>query len=60
MKKGSNIYIAIVNKDYQADMTLDIEFTGKAMKFDSMGYKAEAQSGRTTLSPGNIIVYQIN
>ena len=60
VKKGSNIYIAIVNKDYQADMTLDIEFTGKAMKFDSMGYKAEAQSGRTTLSPGNIIVYQIN
>jgi hypothetical protein len=59
VKKGSNIYIAIVNKDYQADMTLDIEFTGKAMKFDSMGYKAEAQSGRTTLSPGNIIVYQI-
>ena len=58
--KGSNTYIAIVNKDYQADMTLDIEFTGKAMKFDSMGYKAEAQSGRTTLSPGNIIVYQIN
>lgn len=58
--KGSNTYIAIVNKDYQADMTLDIEFTGKAMKFDNMGFKAEAQSGRTTLSPGNIIVYQIN
>ena len=30
------------------------------MKFDNMGYKAEAQSGRVTLSPGNIIVYQIN
>jgi hypothetical protein len=58
--KGSNTYIAIVNKDYQADMTLDIEFTGKAMKFDNMGYKAEAQSERVTLSPGNIIVYQIN
>jgi hypothetical protein len=58
--KGSNTYIAIVNKDYQADMTLDIEFTGKAMKFDNMGYKAETQSERVTLSPGNIIVYQIN
>lgn len=58
--KGSNTYIAIVNKDYQADMTLDIEFSGKAMKFDNMGYKAEAQSERVTLSPGNIIVYQIN
>ena len=58
--KGSKTYIAIVNKDYQADMTLDIEFTGKAMKFDNMGYKAEAQSERVTLSPGNIIVYQIN
>lgn len=58
--KDSNTYIAIVNKDYQADMTLDIEFSGKAMKFDNMGYKAEAQSERVTLSPGNIIVYQIN
>ena len=57
--KGKDTYIAIVNKDYKADMTLDIEFSRKAMKYDSMGYKSQAVSGRDVVSPGNIVVYQI-
>ena len=58
--KNGNTYIAIVNKDYKNDMTLEIEFSGKATKYDSMGYKTDGVSGSSVLSPGNIVIYQIH
>lgn len=58
--KDGKTYIAIVNKDYKNDMTLDIAFTGKATKIDNMGFKGEAKSERLIVSPGNIIIYQMN
>lgn len=58
--KDGNTYIAIVNKDYKKDMTLDIAFDRKVTKIDNMGYKAKAESETIALSPGNIIIYQIH
>lgn len=58
--KEGKTYIAIVNKDYKNDMTLDIAFADKATKIDNMGFKGEAKSEIVTVSPGNIIIYQIH
>ena len=40
-------------------MTLDIAFTGEAWRIDKEGYKATAKSGRFTVAPGDIIMFQI-
>ena len=58
--KDGNTYIAIVNKDYKKDMILEIAFSRKVTKIDNMGYKAQAGSETVTVSPGNIIIYQIH
>lgn len=58
--KDGNRYIAIVNKDYKSSMDLEIEFSSKATLYDNMGYKTAAVSGKTTVSPGNIVIYQIH
>ena len=57
--KDGNTYIAIVNRDYKAQMTLEISFSSKAMKIDKQGNKAEAVSGSTVVQPGDIVLYQI-
>ena len=58
--KDGNTYIAIVNKDYKKDMILEIAFSRKVTKIDNMGYKAQTGSETVTVSPGNIIIYQIH
>ena len=58
--KDGKTYISIVNKDFNRDMTLDIAFSRKVTKIDNMGYKAQAQSESITVSPGNIVIYQIH
>ena len=58
--KEGRTYVAIVNKDFNRDMTLDIAFNRKVTKIDNMGYKAQAQSENITVSPGNIVIYQIH
>ena len=58
--KDGRTYVAIVNKDFNRDMTLDIAFNRKVTKIDNMGYKAQAQSENITVSPGNIVIYQIH
>ncbi len=58
--KDNEVYIAIVNKDYQNKMTLDIAFTGAATAYDNEGYKSEAQSGSYTMDPGDIIIFQVH
>ena len=58
--KDGRTYVAIVNKDFNKDMTLDIAFNRKVTKIDNMGYKAQAQSENITVSPGNIVIYQIH
>lgn len=57
--KDNEVYIAIVNKDYQNKMTLDIAFTSAATAYDNEGYKSEAESGSYTMDPGDIIIFQI-
>ncbi len=57
--KDGITYVAIVNKDYKEAMTLEIAFSGKAMKFDKAGNKATAESGSQTVDPGDIVLYQI-
>ena len=57
--KDGKTYIAVVNKDYKADMTLDIAFTGEAWRIDKEGYKTAAKSGSFSVAPGDIIMFQI-
>lgn len=57
--KDGITYVAIVNKDYKASMTMEIAFSGKAMKFDKAGNKAAAESGSLTVDPGDMVLYQI-
>lgn len=57
--KEGKTYIAVVNKDYKADMTLDIAFTGEAWRIDKEGYKTAAKSGCFSVAPGDIIMFQI-
>ena len=59
VRKDDKAYIAIVNKDYKADMTLDIAFTGETWQIDKEGYKAAAESGRFTVAPGDIVLFQV-
>ena len=60
VEKDGDVYIAIVNKDYRNDMTLDIAFSAKATFIDNEGYKAEAKSGVYNVSPGDIVIFQIH
>ena len=57
--KDSNTYIAIVNKDYKADMTLNIVFSSEAWRIDKEGYKTKAESGSYKVAPGDIILFKI-
>lgn len=57
--KDGKIYIAVVNKDYKADMTLDIAFSGQAWQVDKQGYKSAAKSGQMSVAPGDIVLFQI-
>ncbi len=59
VRKDGRTYIAVVNKDYKADMTLDVAFTGEAWQIDKEGYKAAARSGRFTVAPGDIVLFQV-
>ena len=59
MVKDGKTYIAVVNKDYKVDMTLDIAFTGEAWRIDKEGYKTAAKSGCFSVAPGDIIMFQI-
>lgn len=53
-------YLALVNKDYKANMSLDISFSGDVRQLDKEGYHAPAASGSYTVSPGDIILFQLN
>lgn len=57
--KDGNTYIAIVNKDYKANMALDIVFSAKAWRIDKEGYKTEAKSGSYEVGPGDIMLFLI-
>lgn len=57
--KDGKVYIAVVNKDYQKPMSLDISFSSRAVQIDHNGYKAEAVPGRHTVGAGDIIMFQI-
>ena len=57
--KDGNTYIAIVNRDYRARMTLDISFSSRAMRIDKQGNMAEAVSGSIVVEPGDIVLYRI-
>lgn len=59
VEKDGNRYIAVVNKDYRNDMTLDISFSTGATFIDNEGYRAEAKSGSYSVSPGDIVIFQI-
>lgn len=56
---GSKIYIAIVNKDYVKSMDMDISFSGNSWKIDKDGLKATAKSGKYTIGPGDIALFQV-
>ncbi len=58
--KDGKVYIAVVNKDYRNNMTLEIAFSTGATFIDNEGYKAEAKSGTYTVSPGDIVIFQID
>lgn len=59
VRKDGKAYIAIVNKDYKADMTLDVAFTGETWQIDKEGCRAEAKSGRFTVAPGDMVLFQV-
>ncbi len=59
VEKNGKKYLAIVNKDYKNKMTLNIEFTGSAWKYDKNGLKGAASSGKSFIDPGDIVVYQL-
>ncbi|MBQ8837830.1 MAG: beta-galactosidase [Bacteroidales bacterium] len=53
-------YLALVNKDYQNEMSLDIDFSNSVRQLDKEGYYAQASSGNYTVGPGDIILFQLN
>ncbi|MGN0190764.1 MAG: hypothetical protein ACI39U_03840 [Candidatus Cryptobacteroides sp.] len=57
--KESNIFIAIVNKDYVNSVDMDISFSSKTWKIDKDGLKAAAESGKYTVGPGDIALFQV-
>lgn len=57
--KDGKTYIAVVNKDYKADMNLSVSFSSAAWKIDKEGYRAEAKSGEYTVEPGDLVLFQI-
>lgn len=53
-------YLAIVNRDYQDDMDLDIVFDGEVRKLDKEGKYAPVSEGNYVVGPGDIVLFQLN
>ena len=60
VEKDGKTYIAIVNRDYQNEQTVSMEFTKDYVRYDNCGYKMTALSdGKITMQPGDIAVFEI-
>ena len=60
VEKDGKTYVAIVNKDYQKEQTVRIEFTKEYVRYDNCGYKMSALSdGSITMEPADIAIFEI-
>ena len=61
VEKDGCTYIAIVNKDYENDMQLEISFDRKVKRLDKFGYilAESTYSGPFAVAPGDIVLFQI-
>lgn len=61
VENGGKTYIAIVNKDYQAEQSVKIEFSKDYIRYDNTGYKmAKLLDGTLVMQPADIAVFEIN
>jgi len=60
VEKEGKTYVAIVNKDYQNEQSIKIEFTKSYVRYDNCGYKMAALSdGTLNMQPADIAVFEI-
>ena len=59
--KDKKTYLAIVNKDWQNDMTLEIAFDHSVKMYDHMGYirGASTYANPFNVGPGDIVIFEL-
>ncbi len=59
IEKDGKKYLALVNKDYKHNMTLNIEFASDVWKYDREGRKSQFSSGTLMVDAGDIVLFQL-
>lgn len=58
VEKEGKTFIALVNKDFEADQKISVQFGTDVIRYDHDGFSL-AFSGEVTLSPGDITVFEL-